>query len=93
MNKKINWIKMNKNSGDQISEVVTESEMKEEKKMSFFKNSFIKKGILFGVGALATGFVVGLLIKNRNDDLDDFEEDVDLDEFEDAEFKEFVESR
>ena len=92
MNKKINWIKMNKNSEGQISEVVTESE-KEEKKMSFFKNSFIKKGILFGVGALATGLVVGLLIKDRNDDLEDDEEDVDLDEFEDAEFKEFVGSR
>ena len=76
---KKNWIKMNEDPKDQVSEEVTEE--KEENEMSFFAKH--KKGLIIGgLGALAAG-AVGLFIakKGSDDDLDD----CDFDDFDDEE--------
>ena len=79
---KKNWIKMNEDSKDQVSEEITEE--KEEEKMSFFAKH--KKGLIIGgLGALAAG-AVGLFIAGKKDD-DDFE-DADFDDFDDDEVSE-----
>ena len=83
---KKNWIKMNDDSNDQVTEVITEK--KEEEKMSFFAKH--KKGlILGGIGALAAG-AAGLIIASRKDSDDVDDEDFDLDDFEDAELEELA---
>lgn len=77
-----NWIKMNEDSKDQVSEEITEE--KEENEMGFFAKH--KKGLIIGgLGALAAG-AVGLLIANKGSD-DDYE-DADFDEFDDEEVSE-----
>ena len=72
---KKNWIKVMNGTEDQVTEEVVET--KEEKEMSFFSKH--KKGLIIGgLGALAAG-VAGILIANKKDSDDEYEEDMDED--------------
>lgn len=83
---KKNWIKMNEDSKDQVTEVITE---KEEEKMSFFAKH--KKGLIIGgLGALAAG-AAGIFLASKKGS-DDEDEDYDLEDFEDAELEELAAS-
>lgn len=79
---KRNWIKMNDDSQNQVSEPIAEK--KEEKEMGFFAKH--KKGLIIGtIGALAAG-TAGLFLASKKGS-DDVEEDDDFEDFVDEDIE------
>ena len=79
---KRNWIKMNDDSQNQVSEPIAEKE--EEKEMGFFAKH--KKGLIIGgLGALAAG-AAGLFLASKKGS-DDVEEDDDFEDFVDEDIE------
>lgn len=79
---KRNWIKMNDDSQNQVSEPIAEE--KEEEKMSFFAKH--KKGLIIGgLGALAAG-AAGLFLASKKGSDDENEED-DFEDFVDEDIE------